>query len=217
MSSRHVATKKSVDHEASRQSEAKPRARSVKSARKREQIVRAATEIINRKSYALSTMTEIAAALDLRDGSLYYYYPSKQALAYACHVASLERIERLLVNAQKLDMTGAERLRHYIRHMIEDAERHGSQLYVGDYSYLEEDQHDRVVEWSKRLEKMIEQFLVDGVKDGSIVRCDTQLVAQLIIGMLIWLAKWTPTIEHMTVDRLMDAISIASLNGLETS
>ncbi len=217
MSSNQAVTKKGIDEDLLRHGGAKPRARSVKSARKREKIVRAATEIINRKSYALATMTEIAAALDLRDGSLYYYYPSKQALAYACHVASLERIERLLVDAQKLDTTGVRKLRHYIRSMIEDADRHGTQLYVGDYSYLDEHQHARVVDWSKRLEKMIEQFLVDGVKDGSIVPCETQLVAQLIIGMLIWLAKWTSTIDNMTVDRLMDAISIASLNGLETN
>ncbi len=216
MTSNRAATKQGTDENLLRQGGARPRAKSVKSARKREKIVRAATEIINRKSYALATMTEIAAALDLQDGSLYYYYPSKQALAYACHVASLARIEALLVDAQNLDTTGAKKLRHYIRTMIEDADCHGTQLYVGDYSYLDEDQHRRVVDWSKRLEKMIAQFLVDGVKDGSIVPCDTQLVAQLLIGMLIWLAKWTATIDNMTVDRLMDAIAIASLNGLET-
>jgi hypothetical protein len=31
---------------------------------------------------------------------------------------------------------------------------------------------------------------------------------QLLLGMLIWLAKWVPTVEGVTVDRLMAAIGL---------
>jgi AcrR family transcriptional regulator len=74
----------------------KPLSHSPKSAKKRDSILQAATEIINVKGYALATMTEIAAALDLRDAALYYYFPNKQALVFACHQSSLERFERVL-------------------------------------------------------------------------------------------------------------------------
>jgi len=70
-----------------------PRSKSRKSAGKRDAIIQAAIEIINAKSFALATMTEIAASLDLSDAALYYYFPTKQALAYAAHVRSLERFE----------------------------------------------------------------------------------------------------------------------------
>ena len=193
----------------------KPQARSAKSAQKRERIIRAATLIINEKSFALATMTEIAAALELRDATLYYYFPSKQALGYACHVASLERIERILLGACDTKVTGARRLRHSIHHILLDGEQHGSQLYFGDYSYLNESQRDHIEAWSDRLEAMIEQFLAEGVRDGSIVRCDTRLVTKLLIGMLISLARWTWRVKSITTDRLMEAIGVASLNGLE--
>jgi TetR/AcrR family transcriptional regulator len=65
--------------------------RSRRSAGKRDAIVRAATEIINAKGFALAKMTEIAAALNLRDATLYYYFPNELALAYACHRSSLQR------------------------------------------------------------------------------------------------------------------------------
>ena len=193
----------------------KLQASSAKSAQKRERIIRAATSIINEKSFALATMTEIAAALDLRDASLYYYFPNKQALGYACHVASLERIERILLGARDAEATGARRLRHSIHHILRDGEQHGSQLYFGDYSYLSESQRDHVNAWSDRLEAMIEQFLAEGVRDGSIVACETRLVTKLLIGMLISLARWTWSVEGITTDRLMEAIGVASLDGLE--
>ena len=193
----------------------KSHASSAKSALKRERIIRAATLIINEKSFALATMTEIAATLDLRDATLYYYFPSKQALGYACHVASLERIERILLEARDTKASGAQRLRHAIHHIVLDGEQHGSQLYFGDYSYLSEAQRNHVHAWSDRLEAMIERFVSEGVRDGSIVPCETRLVTKLLIGMLISLARWTWSVEGITADRLMEAIGIASLSGLE--
>ena len=190
-------------------------ASSAKSALKRDRIIRAATLIINEKSFALATMTEIAAKLDLRDATLYYYFSSKQARGYACHVASLERIERILLEACDTEATGAQRLRRAVHHIVLDGEQHGSQLYFGDYSYLSECQRNHVDAWSDRLEAIIERFLSEGVRDGSIVPCETRLVTKLLIGMLISLARWTWRVEGITTDRLMEAIGVASLNGLE--
>lgn len=176
--------------------------------------MRAAVEIINARSYALATMAEIAASLDLRDAALYYYFPSKQALAYACHVRSLELFERLLADADRQSTTGLGKVRHFIRGMLEDADVNGPQLYFGDYSYLADAERAQVRTWADRLTAMLEQFLVDGIEDGSVVPCEPHVVVQLLLGMLIWLAKWVPSIESMTVERLMDAIGVASLDGL---
>lgn len=189
--------------------------RSRKTAGKRDAIVRAAIEIINTKSFALATMTEIAAALDLRDATLYYYFSNKQELAYSCHLGSLQRFERLLVEADRVGQNGYDKLRGFVRNMLADSARYGPQLYFGDYSYLEVAQRDVITEWADRLRTMLEQFLKDGVADGSIVPCETELVVQLLIGMLIWLGKWVPGVRDMTVDRLMTAIGTFSLDGLQ--
>lgn len=179
--------------------------------------MRAAVEIINARSYALATMTEIAASLDLRDAALYYYFPSKQALAFACHVRSLELFERLLEQADRDGATGLDKVRRFITGMLEDADIHGAQLYFGDYSYLADRERGHIGAWGDRLTAMLEQFLVDGIADGSVVPCEPHVVVQLLLGMLIWLAKWVPSIPGMTVDRLMAAIGVASLNGLDAA
>ena len=168
---------------------ARPLSRSHKSEKKRRAIMRAATDIINAKSFALATMTEIAASLELRDAALYYYFPSKQALAYACHCRSLETYERLLSEADGDERAGSAKLRHFLRGMLFDAEEHGAQLYLGDYTYLDPEQRKVIAEWTERLTRRLEQFLKDGIDDGSVVPCETELVVQLLLGMLIWLAK----------------------------
>ncbi len=188
--------------------------RSRKSEKKRRAIMRAATDIINAKSFALATMTEIAASLELRDATLYYYFPSKQALAYACHRRSLETYERLLRQADDGESNGAAKLEHFLRGMLKDAEVHGAQLYLGDYTYLEPEQRDIVAAWTVRLTKHLERFLTVGIADGSVRPCETSLVVQLLLGMLIWLAKWAPSTAEITADRLINAIGVVSLEGL---
>ena len=195
---------------------AKPLSKSHKSADKRAAIIRVAIEIINAKSYALATMTEIAANLDLRDATLYYYFHSKQSLAYACHTSSLERFDRLLEAADTAGGTGIAKLERFVHSMLSDASLNGPQLYFGDYSYLTAVQRDKVESLAVLLRVKLEQFLREGMIDGSIVPCEPEVVVHLFIGMLVWLAKWVPSIEGMTVDRLMSAISAFSLHGLES-
>jgi AcrR family transcriptional regulator len=193
----------------------KPLARTRKSVKKRDAIIRAAIEIINAKTFAQATMTDIAASLDLRDATLYYYFPNKQALVYECHVQSLARFERLLIAADAEGGTGIVKLRRFIVTLLEDSEQNGAQLYFGDHSYLETRQRETIDAWAEKLRSMLEQFFKTGVEDGSIVPCDTEVVVQFLIGMLIWLAKWAPGMKRMRVGRLMNAIDAFSFHGLE--
>ena len=185
-----------------------------KSARKRDVILRAAIEVINAKSFALASMSEIAAGLDLSNAALYYYFPNKQALVYACHLKSLERFERLLDESDTAGGQGAVKLMRFLRSLLDDSARNGPQLYFGDHSYLEAPQRATVDAWGDRLKVRLETFLREGMADGSIVPCESGLVVNLLLGMLIWLGKWVPTIEDLTVDRLMAAMGVVSLTGL---
>lgn len=193
----------------------KPLSRSRKSEAKREAIIRAAIKVINAKSFALASMTEIAAELELRDASLYHYFPDKRALAYACHRRSLERFEQLLQEIDAQGGSGSRKLRHFIRGMLADGARQGPQLYFGDYSYLDAAQRKTISNWADRLKDVLVRFLKEGMADGSVVQCEPEFVVQLMLGMLIWLARWTPAVDGMTVDRLMNAIDAFSFHGLD--
>ena len=192
----------------------RPTSSSRKSEKRREEIMIAATKVMNARTYALATMTEIAAALDLRDASLYYYFKSKQALAYACHCRSLDRFEGFLLAADRNGADGASKLEQFLLNLLQDSHQHGPLLYFGDYFHLEAKQRRAIATRAARLSAMLEQFLKTGIGDGSIAPCETELVVNLLLGMLIWLAKWVDTVENITVERLMAAIDTFSMRGL---
>ena len=125
------------------------------------------------------------------------------------------RFEKLLRTTGLETGTGAEKLRHLIRGMLVDSSKHGPQLYFGDYSYLDAPQRKSISAWAGRLKDGVVKLVNEGMADGSIVQCEPELVVQLMLGMLIWLAKWVPDIEGMTVDRLMNAIDAFCFRGLD--
>lgn len=190
--------------------------RSRKSQKKRDAIMAAATEILNRRTYALATMTEIAAALDLRDATLYYYFPSKQALFYACHVRSMDRFEGFLDTAEREGATGAGKLERFLFHLVDDSAEHGALLYFGDYFHLDPRHRAMIADRASALTVKLERFLEVGIADGSLRPCETKLVVQLLLGMLIWLARWVPSVADLTGERLLAAIGVFSLEGLAT-
>ena len=193
----------------------KPLATSRKARAKRDAIIRAATEIINDKSFAQATMTEIAASLHLRDATLYYYYPSKQVLGYACHLRSLDTFDRILAEAERTGSSGADRLQRFIEGMLRDAARNGPQLYFGDDSYLDLEQQAFVRAQLAALLDRMTIIVADGVADGTIAPCEPKFVVHLLAGMLIWLAKWVPQEEGLTRAALLEAIHVVSFTGLK--
>ena len=44
--------------------------------------------------------------------------------------------------------------------------------------------------------------------------CEAELTVQLILGMLIWLGKWAPSIEGLTAERLLASLSSLTIGGL---
>lgn len=108
------------------------------------------------------------------------------------------------------------KVRALIRGLIDESDRNGPQLYFGDYSYLEPVQREELAASAKRMTQVLERFIEEGMQDGSIVQCDPRLVVQLLLGMLIWLARWTPEVRGLTAERLMDAIEAFSFHGLQS-
>ena len=99
--------------------------------------------------------------------------------------------------------------------MLVESAQNGPQLYFGDFSYLESAQRKAISAWADRIKAVLVRFLKEGMADGTIVQCEPELVMQLLLGMLIWLGKWVPSVEGLTVDRLMNAIDASIFRGLD--
>src|ERR1700756_384168 len=63
-------------------------------------ILKSAAAAFRRLGYHGATVEQIAAALQMKKGNLYYYFKNKEEILFACHQYSLDRLMQLLHEVQ---------------------------------------------------------------------------------------------------------------------
>src|SRR5216110_1140472 len=77
-------------------------------------ILKSAAKAFRRVGYHGATVEQIAAALHMKKGNLYYYFKNKEAILFACHQYSLDRLTQLLDDIEQSGLAADEKLRRLI-------------------------------------------------------------------------------------------------------
>ena len=71
----------------------------------RVEIMKSAAAAFRRLGYHGATVEQIAAALHMKKGNLYYYFKNKEEILFACHQYSLDRLMQLMHEVQHSGLT----------------------------------------------------------------------------------------------------------------
>src|SRR5579864_381343 len=77
-------------------------------------IMKSAAKAFRRLGYHGATVEQIAAALQMKKGNLYYYFRNKEDILFACHQYSLDRLTQLLAEIEASLVPADVRLRRLI-------------------------------------------------------------------------------------------------------
>src|SRR3954462_4649626 len=94
------------------------------------EILKSAAAAFRRLGYHGATVEQIAAALQMKKGNLYYYFKNKEEILFACHQYSLDRLAQLMASVEHSDLAAEDKLRQLVEafvHTILD-ELHGTAL-----------------------------------------------------------------------------------------
>src|SRR5712664_2456039 len=80
----------------------------------RVEILKSAAAAFRRLGYHGATVEQIAAALHMKKGNLYYYFRNKEEILFACHQYSLERLLALLNEVEHSGLPPDEKVRRLI-------------------------------------------------------------------------------------------------------
>ncbi|WP_342431383.1 TetR/AcrR family transcriptional regulator [Neobacillus sp. FSL H8-0543] len=166
--------------------------RAQKIAKKKEEILRSAAEVLAEKGYHGTTMEEIAAKLLMTKGSMYYYFKNKDDLLYHCHQMimeiSLERIEEVY----KSDLNPIEKLRGAIKGHIMLATSEKSMFMVMDKpnQNFTDVQLQEVLELRKTYSHYFDRIINEGIQLQVFESVDIRMVRMIILGALNWIQEW---------------------------
>src|SRR6187431_3214390 len=77
----------------------------------RVEILKSAAKAFRKLGYHGATVEEIASALHMKKGNLYYYFRNKEEILFACHQYSLDRLLNLLEEVQLSGARPPDKLR----------------------------------------------------------------------------------------------------------
>jgi AcrR family transcriptional regulator len=157
---------------------------------RRREILAAASRLFRAKGLHGAGMREIAAELGMTAGSLYYYFPSKQALLAYCQEATLDA----LLEATEATGTGGG-VAAELRRLVEAHVVTLNETYPGSLAHLETDELAPAARRAlrakrKEYERRVAARIEAGIGAGELRPCDPRLAALALLGAMNWTVKW---------------------------
>lgn len=166
-------------------------AKAPRTVRKRAEILRSAAAAFHRRGYAGASVREIAAAVHMTKGNLYYYFKNKEEILFFCHDYSLDILLDLLAEVKKDAQPPDQKLRRVVEgfvHMIID-ELHGSALTL-DIQALSPRLLRKVIAKRDRFERGIRALIQQGMDEDLFPPGDPKLLTFAILGAVNWITRW---------------------------
>ena len=106
---------------------------------RRIEILKSAAAAFRRRGYHGASVDEIASALEMTKGNLYYYFKNKEEILFACHEYSLDKLLALMSEVDSEPSTPEEKLRR------QSAQQAGSAAEPGTLLAPEKTRHGRLL------------------------------------------------------------------------
>jgi AcrR family transcriptional regulator len=175
---------------------------------RRVEILKSAAAAFRRRGYHGASVDEIASALAMTKGNLYYYFRNKEDILYACHEFSLDVLLRLMREVQQQPIPADEKLRKLILafvHLILD-ELQGTALTL-DPEALSPPLLAKIIAKRDEFDRGMRAIIQEGMDAGLFAKSDPKMMEFAIMGAVNWISKWFDPAGPMTSQQIGEAFA----------
>jgi AcrR family transcriptional regulator len=161
--------------------------------RRQREIIDAAAEIFYRKGYSETSVQDIADAVGILKGSLYYYIDSKEDLLFQMLLEVHEDAKSVVTETAELDIPPLDRLRIYIQRHVEYNARNLAKIavYYHDFALLTPDRKKAIVGQRNFYEDFVQRLISEAQERGDVVpSVSPRLISNAVFGVVNWLYTW---------------------------
>jgi AcrR family transcriptional regulator len=159
--------------------------------RKRIEILRAAATVFRRRGYHGASIGQIARALKMAKGNLYYYFRNKEEILFVCHDYSLGLILKELKAVEQSTLPPDRQMHRLIVsfvHLFIDV-LHGT-AWTLEVEALSPPLLKKIIAKRDRIDKGFRRILTTGMRTGVFAERDPKLVSFVIFGAINWIPRW---------------------------
>lgn len=186
--------------------------------RRRGSIMHAAAAVFAEKGFHGASTHDIAERVGMKQGSLYYYFPSKDsALEAICLFAIGEKVARL-----KLVLDSELSLPKKIRQVVHD-QLHGMKarcdhriVFMEQRRYLPAEPRERIRAFGREYRHLLVGMLRDAQQQGAVAAdLDVNLAARALIGLCDSVAPWYQQDDSLDTDTVADQYARMFYSGIQ--
>jgi len=182
-----------------------------------EEILTYAAKIFAEKGYDRATLQQIAEAVGMKKGSLYYYINSKEDLLFQITNSMIDYWIKEQERVVQLDIPPQEKLRKAIKTHISllagDFER--LCVFLHEYKSLTPAWREKIISKRNEYEDLFYQIVKEGIEKGVFNPYDPKIVTLAILGMGNWLYQWYSPNGRLSIDEIAGIFSDLIMKGLE--
>jgi TetR/AcrR family transcriptional regulator len=154
-------------------------------------VLREAAQAFNRQGYHATTLEAVAKRLGITKAAIYHYFPNKNALLKACFDEVMDAAFANLAQAKADGGDGRDKLRRvfagYLSHLLDELTV--AVVVLDDGALTAAERRDAYAK-RDRFEHALRDLVEEGIRDGSIVPCDSKLVIMALLGAVNWVPRW---------------------------
>jgi TetR/AcrR family transcriptional regulator, cholesterol catabolism regulator len=187
---------------------------------KEQEIIAAAASLFKKKGYRATTLEDIAAAVGMLKGSLYYYIRSKEELLYLVVRDPIRQAYNKLEEIVHSDLPATDKITQAIANHIAVFHQHYPHIavYLHDFHNMMQKLQDNTIEAPKEYQRLWAQLLQQGVDNGELRSdLDVTVAGYAILGMCNWMYRWYTPEGHMSAEAIADVFTKLVLEGLQRS
>jgi len=183
---------------------------------RQKQIKEAALRLFSERGFHNTTISQISQAADLGKGTIYWYWKSKEELAFSLVEDMLRDFAMLIEAARKEAGTVAERFEKLVEEVAELYYRETEYLrllwkFRVDRSYIfNEDYTEKVTSYYVRMRQALEDMLEQGMTRGEFREMNAKRMAFILLGIVEGLElEWLENEEELSMrEALAEVMSI---------
>jgi len=183
---------------------------------RRVEILTSAAAAFRRRGYHGASMGEIARALRMTKGSLYYYFKNKEEILFFCHDYSLDILLEMLERVERAGGAPADQLRRlvesFVHHILDDLR--GTAMTL-EFQALSPALLRRVIVKRDRFDRGIRRLLQAGMDAGAFAEGDPKLLTFAILGAVNWIPRWFDPGGPATSDEIARTFAEYLVAGLQ--
>jgi AcrR family transcriptional regulator len=175
-----------------------------------------AAEIFHEQGFDATSMSNIAAAVDLTKAGLYYYIESKEDLLYAIMNYAMEQLETMVIEPSREIADPEERLKSIIaRHARLLTEGNKAITILTDEIEGLKPKHRKQILDRKRVYMEFVRDTLEALKaEGKLRDVNTTAATFSLFGTLLWLPRWYHPDGPINTEQIIHEITNIATGGL---